>query len=85
MRNLFMNVKTQLFLATSVLNANFGAKCTVNGNKHFDSKMFFVLDQGKEGKIVVKRVPSEENEADIVTKALGDPLFIQHHKTLGVF
>lgn len=55
-----------------------------DGNKHFRPKYFLVTHLVQEGAISVNKVASERNVADILTKALGNPLFGDHVRSLCV-
>ena len=55
-----------------------------DGNKHFRPKYFYVLSLVKQGDVSVLKISSEENTADILTKALGPPQFQKHVNSLGV-
>lgn len=44
-----------------------------NRNKHWEVKLFYVRQQQKAGVIGISHVPSEENLADALTKALPAP------------
>ena len=50
--------------------------------KHVDIKYHFLTQSNEEGKIILKWVPSAEQQADIFTKALGAPVFLQLRKQL---
>ena len=55
-----------------------------DGNKHFRPKYFLVTALEKNGVIRVLKVASENNVADIFTKALGVPSFPRHVVSLSV-
>jgi hypothetical protein len=52
--------------------------------KHVELRYHLVLDLAREGKIVFKRVASENNVADLLTKALGPQAFERHKVRLVV-
>jgi hypothetical protein len=52
--------------------------------KHVDVQYHFIREQVESKGILVKRVPSAENVADIFTKPLGRPLFEKHRARLGL-
>lgn len=51
-------------------------------NRHFRPRYFFVLQALQDGHISVTKVSSEENVADILTKALGNPIYQGHVRAL---
>jgi hypothetical protein len=54
------------------------------GNKHFKPKYFLVLSLVKEGVLSVVKVRTEDNASDLLTKALGNPLFANHVRSVGI-
>ena len=57
--------------------------CTTSDRtKHIDIKTSFVKEYQEDGKIVIKFVKSEENEADIFTKNKTNVIFSNHQKKL---
>jgi hypothetical protein len=52
--------------------------------KHVDVRYHFIREQVEAKAIVLKRVPSAENVADIFTKPLARPLFEKHRSRLGL-
>ena len=52
--------------------------------KHIDVRYHHIRDCVEKRKISIKRVPTEDNTADTLTKALPFPAFIQHRTGLGV-
>lgn len=50
--------------------------------KHVDIKYHFITDVINEGKVTLKWVPTERQEADIFTKALPGSIFIKHRRAL---
>ena len=45
------------------------------GNKHIAHRYYFVKDNYKQNQIDIKHIPTDENIADIMTKALGRKQF----------
>jgi hypothetical protein len=52
--------------------------------KHVDVRYHFIREQVDAANLLVKRVPSADNMADIFTKPLGRPLFEKHRARLGL-
>ena len=52
--------------------------------KHIDLRYHFIREAVEDGKIAMKYIPTEDNVADIFTKALGKPKFQQFVKLLGL-
>jgi len=52
--------------------------------KHIDLHYHFIHEAVEEGKIDMKYVPTSDNVADIFTKPLAKPKFIQFVETLGL-
>ena len=50
--------------------------------KHIDIRTSFVKEYQEDGKIIIKFVKSEENEADIFTKNTTNVIFSNHQKKL---
>ena len=50
--------------------------------KHVDIKYHFVTESVEQGEVVLKWVPTTEQQADIFTKALGAPVFLQFRRQL---
>ena len=61
----------------------YGSKRSTN-SKHIGVKFYFVKDHIKDGTITVKKVPTADNVADIMTKSLGSILFKRHMENLGM-
>ena len=65
-----------------------GAKAIAQGGgefrsrKHIDVRHHFVLRHAMLSDIVLQKVPSEDNVADINTKALGRNLFNKHFSSI---
>jgi hypothetical protein len=53
-------------------------------NKHIRPKYFYVVDLVSKGQLKVQKVSSEDQVADALTKALGNPQFSRLRKFLGV-
>ena len=55
--------------------------CTTSDRtKHIDIRTLFVKEYQEDGKIIIKFVKSEENEADIFTKNTKNVIFISNHQ-----
>ena len=52
--------------------------------KHIDIKLHFVRDQVAEKEIQLEYIATEEQKADILTKALNQPMFEKLRRKLGV-
>ena len=69
-----MNIEVELPITVHVDNV--GAiwlsnnRTTSNRTKHIDIKISFVKEYQEDGKIIIKFVKSEENEADILQRTL---------------
>ena len=50
--------------------------------KHIDIRTSFVKENQEDGKIIIKFVKSEDNEADIFTKNTTNVIFQNHQKKL---
>ena len=50
--------------------------------KHIDTRTSFVKEYQEDGKIIIKFVKSEENDADIFTKNTTNVIFSNHQKKL---
>ena len=48
------------------------------GTKHIDVRLAFVRELKEEGKLIIKWIPTEENESDIYTKNVDSTLFNKH-------
>ena len=57
-------------------------RTTSDRTKHIDIRTSFVKEYQEDGKIVIKFVKSEENEADIFTKNNTNSIFQNHQKKL---
>ena len=53
-----------------------------NRTKHIDIRTAFVKEYQEDGKIIIKFVKSEENEADIFTKNTTNVIFSNHQRKL---
>ena len=77
-----MNVNVEMPITTYVDNA--GATCLSNNRttsertKHVHIRTAFVKEYQEEGKILIKLVKSEENDADIYTKNTPNTTLIAH-------
>ena len=81
-----MNIEVELPITVHVYNV--GAiwlsnnRTTSDKTKHIDIRTSFVKEYQEDGKIVIKFVKSEENEADIFTKNTTNTIFQNHQKKL---
>ena len=81
-----MNIEVQLPITVHVDNV--GAICLSNNRttsdrtKHIDIRTSFVKEYQEDGKIIIKFVKSEENEADIFSKNTTNVIFSNHQKKL---
>ena len=57
-------------------------RTTSDRTKHIDIRTSFVNEYQEDGKIIIKFVKSEENEADIFTKNTTNVIFQNHRKKL---
>ena len=57
-------------------------RTTSDRTKHIDIRASFVKEYQEDGKIIIKFVKSEENEADIFTKNTTNVIFSHHQKKL---
>ena len=55
---------------------------TGDGTKHTDIRTSFVKEYQEDGKIMIKFVKSEDNEADIFTKNTSNIIFQKHQEKL---
>ena len=55
---------------------------TSDRTKHIDIRTSFVKEYQEDGKIIIKFVKSEENEADIFTNNTTNVIFSNHQKKL---
>ena len=81
-----MNIKVELPITVYVDNV--GAiwlsnnRTTSDRTKHIDIRTSFVKEYQEDGKIIIKFVKSEENEADIFTKNTTNVIFNNHQQKL---
>ena len=81
-----MNIEVELPITVHVDNV--GAiwlsnnRTTSDRTKHIDIRTSFVKEYQEDGKIIIKFVKSEENEADIFTKNTTDVIFSNHQQKL---
>ena len=81
-----MNIEVELPITVHVDNV--GAIWLSNNHtisdrtKHIDIRTSFVKEYREDGKIIIKFVKSEENEADIFTKNTTNVIFSNHQKKL---
>ena len=81
-----MNVEVELPITVHVDNV--GAiwlsnnRTTSDRTRHIDIRTTFVKEYQEDGKIIIKFVKSEENEADIFTKNNTSVIFSNHQKKL---
>ena len=57
-------------------------RTTSDRTKHIDIRTSFVKEYQEDGKIIIKFVKSEENEADMFTKNTTNVIFRNHQKKL---
>ena len=82
-----MNIEVELPITVYV--DNLGAiwlsnnRTTSDRTKHIDIRTSFVKEYQEDGKIIIKFVKSEDNEADIFTKNTTNVIFQNHQKKLG--
>ena len=57
-------------------------RTTSDRTKHIDIRTSFVKEYQEDGKIIIKFVKSEDNEADIFTKNITNVIFQSHQKKL---
>ena len=83
-----MNIEVELPITVSVDNV--GAiwlsnnRNTNDRTKHIDIRASFVKEYQEDGKIIIKFVRSEENEADIFTKNTSNTIFQNHQRKLRI-
>ena len=81
-----MNIEVELPITVYVDNV--GAiwlsnnRTTSDRTKHIDIRTSFVKEYQEDGKIIIKFVKSEDNEADIFTKNTANVIFHNHQKKL---
>ena len=81
-----MNVEVELPITVHVDNvraiwlSNNGT--TGDRTRHIDIRTSFVKEYQEDGKIIIKFVKSEDNEADIFTKSTTNVIFQRHQKKL---
>ena len=81
-----MNIEIELPITVHVDNV--GAiwlsnnKTTSDRTKHIDIRTSFVKEYQEDGKIIIKFVKSEENEADIFTMNTTNTIFLTHQENL---
>ena len=81
-----MNIEVELPITVHVDNV--GAiwlsnnRTTSDRTKHIDIRTSFVKEYQEDGKIIIKFVKSEENEADSFTKSTTNVIFSNHQKKL---
>ena len=81
-----MNIEVKLPITVHVDNVGaiwLSNNCTTSDRtKHIDISTSFVKEYQEDGKIIIKFVKSEENEADIFTKNTTNVIFSNHQKKL---
>ena len=81
-----MNIEVELPITVHVDNVGviwLSNNCTASDRtKHIDIRTSFVKEYQEDGKIIIKFVKSEENEADIFTKNTTNVIFSNHQKKL---
>ena len=81
-----MNIEVELPITVHVDNVgaiwSTNNRTTSNRTKHIDIRTSFVKEYQEDGKIIIKFVKSEENEADIFTKNTTNVIFSNHQKKL---
>ena len=85
---LLQTMSIQVELLITVYVDNMGAiwlsinRTTSDRTKHIDIRTYFVKEYQEDGKIIIKFVKSEDNEADIFTKNTTNVIFQRHQKKL---
>ena len=81
-----MNIEVELPITAHVDNVGeiwlSNHHTTSDRTKHIDIRTSFVKDYQEDGKIIIKFVKSEENEAHIFTKNTKKVIFSNHQKKL---
>ena len=81
-----MNIKVELPITVHVDNVGAiwlsNIRTTSDRTKHIDIRTSFVKEYQEDGKIIIKFVKSEENEADTFTKNTTNTIFQNHQKKL---
>ena len=81
-----MNIEVELPITVHVDNVGaiwLSNNCTTSDRtKHIDIRTSLVKEYQEDGKIIIKFVKSEENEADIFTKNTTNVIFSNHQKKL---
>ena len=86
--HLLQNMNIEVELPIPVYADNVGAiwlsnnRTTSGRAKHIDIRASFVKEYQEEGKIIIKFVKSEDNEADIFMKKTANVIFHNHQKKL---
>ena len=80
-----MNIEVKLPITVYVDNVGAIWLCnnrtTSNRRKHIDIRTSFVQEYQEDGKIIIKFVKSEDNEADIFTKNTTNVIFQNHQRS----
>ena len=80
-----MNIEVKLPITVYVDNVGAIWLCnnrtTSNRTKHIDIRTSFVQEYQEDGKIIIKFVKSEDNEADIFTKNTTNVIFQNHQRS----
>ena len=81
-----MNIEVELPITVHVDNVGaiwLSNNCTMSDRtKHIDIRTSFVMEYQEDGKIIIKFVKSEENDADISTNNTTNVIFSNHQKKL---
>ena len=81
-----MNIEVELPITVHVDNVGelwlSNNHTTSDRTKHIDIRTSFVKEYQEDGKIIIKFVKSEENEADIFTKNTTNVIFSNHQRKL---
>ena len=81
-----MNIEVELPITVHVDNVGViwlsNNRTTRDRTKHIDIRTSFVKEYQEDGKIIIKFVKSEDNEADIFTKNTTNVIFHNHQKKL---
>ena len=81
-----MNIEMELPITVHVDNVGAiwlsNSRGTSDRTKHIDIRTAFVKEYQEDGKIIIKLVKSEENEADIFTKNTTNVIFSNHQRKL---
>lgn len=57
---------------------------SISRTRHIDIKYHFIREKVNEGSIKIEYCPTELMKADMLTKSLGQTLFMKHRNALGI-